>query len=154
MLSDEAGARSYIGGGRVQGPILGRAVAAMENPARGRAMRYTNRSPSTWLNWRPSSAIPIEGASTPTALTAKSRTLGASSWPWPRQQASAVASSALAVLELLYSQRPAQPPDPPSADDYYLKHLRLTDEETWTWTAPELVDGDHRWATIAVAATL
>ena len=59
-----------------------------------------------------------------------------------------------AVLELLYSQRPAQPPDPPSADDYYLKHLRLTDEETWTWTPPALVDGDHRWATIAVAATL
>lgn len=54
-----------------------------------------------------------------------------------------------AVLELLYNQRPGSPPEPSAP---LLRHARLTDDKTWSWTAPKVIDAAHIWATIAIAA--
>ncbi len=52
-----------------------------------------------------------------------------------------------AVAEVLYSRAP----DGDQA--FELMHTRLIDEGAWTWTEPDVVEGEQRWATIAVSTS-
>lgn len=52
-----------------------------------------------------------------------------------------------AALELLFSKRSMGEPT-----GFELAHMRLTNEASWAWTEPQIVDDDYDWGTITIAA--